>query len=538
MKLSISITIVFLKISPLLFSQNYKLEKLPEDVNSIYDEISPVVSRDGKTLFFTRVGFPDFEKTLILENENFAETLSPSDYQQKLSGLFFQLGSDWGEDCSRSRFNQDVWLAKLGEDFELKNVEHPGFPLNNAFPNSLVCQTPDARTFYVVNQFPENGGLEKGFSVIQKEANGWGNPLPIEIDDFYTITSDVSLTMGFDGQVLILAAERFDSEKMDLYACFRAGENHWTSPKHLGQTINSVARETTPYLSEDNKTLFFSSNRNGKNGNDIFLSRRLDDTWQKWSVPEPLAPPVNSWADDSQPYFNMTTGYLYFTSKRSGGSDIYRLQIAPPQPTEIEISGRIINEKTGETISDVLIGYATISGQKNYSRDESGFYHLTIPKGVRFFLEFKKNGYATKTEEFFVSNVKSLFQENITRDILVMPLEVNSKIDLEPIFFVQSKAAILEKSFSALKKLAEFLKENPNISIRIEGHTDNIGKENELIRLSEDRANALKTFLVKEGVAESRIETLGFGAKFPLNDNSTEELKRLNRRVEIRIIKN
>lgn len=511
------------------------MEKLPEAINSNYDEISPVVSRDGKTLFFTRVGYPEFDKTLILDGENQA---SFPDFDSKLKSIYYQLGGERVFESHQSKFNQDVWTSTADPSGNFKTAEHPDFPLNNAFPNSVVCLTPDPRTLYVVNQFPENGGIERGFSVIQKMSDGtWSSPQPVEIDDFYTITSDVSLTMSLDGNVLILAAERFDSENMDLFVCFRSGENRWTAPQHLGKTINSKFREATPYLSEDNKTLFFSSNRDGNH--DIFLSKRLDETWQNWSFPQPLSEPINSsWADDSQPYFNMSSGFLYFTSKRGGGSDVYRIQIAQPQPTEIAFSGRIINEKTGSTVSGVLIRYATISGQANYSEDENGLYKLTLPKGVRFFVKFQKDGFAAKREEFFLDPAKRSFQEVINRDVLMQPLEVNSKIDLDPVFFVQSKALILEKSFPALKKLADFLKENPNISIRVEGHTDNVGKENELIRLSEDRANALKNFLLKEGIEKKRVETIGFGDKFPLNDNSTEELKKVNRRVEIRIIKN
>jgi Tol biopolymer transport system component len=82
------------------------------------------------------------------------------------------------------------------------------------------------------------------------------------------------------------------------------------------------------------------------------MSKRLDETWKNWSEPVRLTKPVNSIADDSQPYFNMSTGYLYFTSKRDGNSDIFRIQLAPAQPTEITIRGRVLNRKTGRLIPD------------------------------------------------------------------------------------------------------------------------------------------------------------------------------------------
>ena len=77
------------------------------------------------------------------------------------------------------------------------------------------------------------------------------------------------------------------------------------------------------------------------------------------------------------------------------------------------------------------------------------------------------------------------------------------------------------------------LAKNPSTTIRIEGYTDNQGKEDDLIRLSESRAEAVKSFLVSRGIAGSRIDVLGLGPNFPLNDNSTDALRSLNRRVAV-----
>jgi OmpA-OmpF porin, OOP family len=110
-------------------------------------------------------------------------------------------------------------------------------------------------------------------------------------------------------------------------------------------------------------------------------------------------------------------------------------------------------------------------------------------------------------------------------------------IALQPIFFQQSKANILETSFGELRNLAEFLQQNSTVHIVIEGHTDNIGKAEDLIQLSTDRANAVKDFLIEQGIDEQRITTEGLGPKFPLNDNSSDDLRQLNRRVEVRITK-
>lgn len=516
-------------------AQDFVLEKLSPQINSDYDEISPVVSRDGKTLFFTRVGYPEFERTLMVDSSDWHKKRPAAEYYQLLAGAYTQIGGAEVYDPVRSRFNQDVWVASGDSAGQFPRIAHPGFPLNNALPNSIVATLPDPRAFYVINQFPPAGGMERGFSLIRQteDSLGWSAPRPIEIADYYTITSDVSLTMSFDGKILILSAARFDSRDMDLYVCFREGEHRWSAPRHLGNLVNSARRETTPFLSEDNVTLFFASNRGeSSGGSDIFMCKRLDDGWQNWTTPTRLVEPINSSADDGQPYFNMTTGYLYFASRRAGSSDIYRLQIAPPQPTEIEVIGRVLNRKTGRLAPNTTIRYGTPGESENSIRADNGTFRLKIPKGLLFLFSPEKPAFIGQTDSLLLRRDHYYFHEHYL-DLYVEPLEVNSKIRLQAIFFQQSKAIILEESYPELQRLANILSEMPSMKIRIEGHTDNIGKAEDLLRLSEERAQAIRTFLQEKGIAPQRIEVLGHGPKFPINDNSNDELRKLNRRVEI-----
>lgn len=535
-------SIFFLLLSPFCFSQTYNyyvLEKLPSFINSSFDEITPVPSRDGRTLYFTRVGYPEFNRTLFIDSVDMAIKLPPEKYPSTLSDVYSQIAGRYIGTPERSAFNQDIWIAKA-DSFDFLTVEHPGYPLNNALPNSMVTITPDPNAFYVINQFQRNGNMDRGFSLARRtpeDSTGWSFPKPVEIKDYYTITSDVSLTMSFDGKILILSAIRSDSKDMDLYVCFREGENKWGAPQHLGNVINSDRRETTPFLSEDNETLFFSSARSGgSGGNDLYTSRRLDDTWKNWSPPALLFEPMNSKFDESQPYFNMTSGFLYFSSKREGNSDIYRVRIAPPQQMELEVIWRVLNSKTRELIPNARVYYGASGDPHNALLAKDGTFRLKIPKGVKFDLIPEKGGYAGQTEEVVFRRDYYYFREQYL-ELLLDPLAVNAKIELRPIFFQQSKATILEESYPELERLATILSESPALHIRIEGHTDNIGKAEDLYKLSEERANALRDFLIQKGCASSRIETIGHGPKFPINDNNSEELRSRNRRVEVIVTK-
>ncbi len=521
-----------------LLAQNYTVEKLPDFINSPADEITPVLSRDGRTLYFTRVGFPDFDHTIQWDTINWATKLQPEAYRTFLAGIYSEISGMQVLDPVHSSFNQDIWIA-TGDSAAFTAISHPGPPLNNALPNSLVSITPDPNAFYIINQFTKEGDMDRGFSLIRRTTDsvGWTFPVPVEIKDFYTITSDVSLTMSFDGKVLILSAVRFDSRDMDLYVCFKEGDNKWTAPLNLGSTINSIRRETTPFLSEDNTTLYFSSNRGeSSGGNDIFVSKRLDETWQNWTQPERLPEPINSRSDESQPYFNMTSGYLYFTSRRAGNSDIFKAQIAPPQPTELLVKGRILNRKTGELMTGTRIYYGAADNVPNTLSTPDGTFSLKIPRGVVFNLTPEKTGFTGDITNILLRRNYYYFREQYV-ELWLNPLEVNAQIELRPIFFQQSKAIILEESYPELERLAVLLRETPSLQIRVEGHTDNIGREEDLQQLSKDRAVAIRNFLIDKGIDPVRILAVGLGAKYPLNSNESDEQRSKNRRVEVRVAK-
>lgn len=109
-------------------------------------------------------------------------------------------------------------------------------------------------------------------------------------------------------------------------------------------------------------------------------------------------------------------------------------------------------------------------------------------------------------------------------------------IVLHQVLFVQSKTDLVESSFPELEKLLETLRQNPNVVIEIAGHTDNQGEREKNIELSENRAKKIKSYLTENGIADKRIRCVGYGPDKPLNKNRNESERKLNRRVEFRIL--
>lgn len=542
MKILVSTLSVYLLCSLSLLGQKFAVDKLENGINSEYDEISPVIDIHGKTLYFTRVGYPDFNKSLVEEGEDLSETLEERKYRSYLQSVYSEIARRSVYDPERSDFNQDIWIAETVED-TFDHIIHPSYPLNNALPNSVCAITPSANELVVINKFNKEGGMSKGFSLVRKQADDtWSFPEPIEIEGFYNLGSDVSMMISNDGSIMVLALQRGDSYgESDLYVSFKKGERLWSKPKNLGYQVNTVYRESTPFLSDDNKILFFASNRKGpRTGMDLYMIERKDDTWENWKRPRRFIKPINSAFDDSQPFFNSATGYLYFTSKRDGSSDIFRARISPPNPPGVLVKGRIFNAKTNRIVSGKVLSGPQGLDYKNIYVSDDGHYEVMVPKGKVFTLEANKLGFSGKEEQVFFKQSNVYFKP-YHLDLYVNPTEliVGEKIELEKIYFAQSKAVVLEKSFPALNQLAGILKENKNLRIKIAGHTDNQGEEDLLQELSQDRAKSIKAYLVgKHDIIDTRIETIGYGASRPVNDNSNDELRKQNRRVEIEIISN
>ena len=527
---------IFFQAVSLGQSQKYILEKLGPFINSSdYHEISPVISLDGSTMFFTRVGHPDFVKTLVEKGEDLSQIWDAPKFNAYLSNIFTRIGGLSILDPVKSSFNQDIYISK-NDGTSFSSVAHPGYPLNNAMPNSVAAITPFDNELIVINQFQIEGGMKKGFSLVRKKTDGtWSFPEPIGIENYYNSGADVSLAISSNGRVLILSMQRYDSRgETDLYVSFKTGTTQWSEPQHMGSMLNTNTRETTPFISDDLKRIFFASNRLGNS--DIYMSERKDNTWKNWSPPRRLVTPINSTADDSQPFFNSSTGYLYFTSKRDGTSDIFRVKIAPAVPHFITVKGKIINTKTNRPIdAKIIAGFAADKDYRNVHISDDGTFEVAVPKGVDFSLFAEKPGYTTKEEIIHFRKDYVYFKDH-ELNLSITPIEAGEKLVLDPIYFERSTDRVLKKSYAVLNDLGKFLSDNYNVTIRIAGHTDNQGDEALLQKLSEDRAKAIKAYLVgKMNINPVRIEIIGYGAGQPITNNTSEKQRRKNRRVEVEI---
>lgn len=544
-------------------------EKLPSCINSdAYDETSPVLSKNGDRLFFTRTADPGFEPSLVNEDGQVTSNKQDALYMDRLVNIYSEIAGQAVIDPSASVFNQDIWFAPVTAD-TIGEAIHPGYPLNNALPNSLVSVGMAPDEYVILNQFYKDGSMTAGFSRVSIGADeSYALPKPMHIYEFHLTGSDVDLTMTPDGYVLVISMKRSDSKGMkDLYVSFYVRDNVWSAPMHMGSVLNTTLQESSPHISPDKRYLYFSSDRpGGVGGQDLYVSERLNYSWLKWSEPTLVEGLVNTPYDESQPYFDKDATYLYFTSRKDGSSDIFRqLQAAAPKLKKpLFVRGKILDSSTGLPVhSELLWGQHSSDEFMEYFNTYTGEFEVSLTEYEPYKFQPRKVNHSSQrilvdprgmesqgidTFDLILyvdrkGNMQSNLPEPEKRNSRHHPSDKSGEsfstetITFYDINFVKGKSTILVKSRSALKYIYDRLTAQPTMEILIEGHTDNVGDEAALLDLSLQRAEAIKRYLFHKGISEERMQVAGRGATRALFHNNTESGREKNRRVEITMIK-
>ena len=480
--------------------------------NTKYTEVRPMLSADGKLLYFARQNSPD----------NVG-------------------GRDDG---------QDVWVCRLKDEKtqEWADAKNLGKPVNQAGPNGVASVSADGNSLLLINKYQPNGTVTpEGASVsTRNKAGGWSFPKPINILDWYNKDKDqVDFYMANSGKTLLIAAEREGTAGgLDLYVSFLQQFGIWSKPLNIGKSVNTKGSEFAPFLASDDKTLYFASDgRGGYGKTDIFMTRRLDSTWTSWSTPKNLGANINS--KDRDEYYTVSAQgkYAYLVSDRTGvekSRDIYRIQLEPefrPEPV-ILVTGRVLDQNTQKPVAARVRYESLVTGEElgtAVTNPEDGTYTIVLPAGITYgymaeaenYLAVEENLDATQINEYTIKQ----------QDLYMVPFEVGQTIKLNNIFFEQSRHFLQKASYLELGRLAKLLKDYPTVEIILEGHTDGVGDAKLNLQLSVDRVNEVKRYLTTKGIGKNRIATMGYGGTRPVASNAEEETRKLNRRVEFKITK-
>lgn len=485
-------------------------ENMGIEINSSYSEIAPIISPDGKTIYVARAGHP----------------------------------SNYGKDKSM----YDIWYSELDENGDWSTLKNIGKPLNNEGDNLIIAVTADNNTLLLEGLYKSDGSYisDQGISISTKLENGeWSVPTKVTIQNYYNNNEYESFCPTSDRTVLVMSVERNDTKGVkDLYVSFLQDDGTYSEPKNIGNTINTYSNDGTPFIAADNKTLYFYSyGHPGYGSADIFVTKRLDDTWTNWSEPLNLGTLVNSDAWDTYFSISASSNYAYLVSSKNsyGNEDIFKIKLKEDEllpEVVVLIHGYVYDNKTNKPLkanilydnvnTGISVGTAT-------SNPSTGEYTIVLPIGESFEYFAEKTNYFPISETIDLSTY-TVYTE-IEQNLYLSPLEVGETVVLNNILFKAGTDLFLEESYTELKRLLLLLETNENIKIELHGHTENRGNKEQLYELSENRAEAVKDYLIENDIDEERIlEVIGFGPDKPIESNDNEAGRKKNRRVEFKIV--
>ena len=486
-------------------TQKIKRQHLGSEVNTKAPELGPFISADGKQLYFNRRDYYD----------------NPNAHNE----------------CD------DIWYSEIQPDSSWGKAQKFGLPINDEMNNDIIAVSPDNNTLFMADKSCDPTSQIK-FWVSHRTTTGWSAPTSMNVANGYNLDKYSEATLSVDGKTIIIAIRRNDTEgETDMYVCFLGPDSVWSEPKNLGKKINTLGQDFAPFLAADNVTLYYSTDGlAGYGSEDVFISRRLDDTWTNWSDPENLGPNINSSSWDAYYSVNASGTYAFVNSTEvdSTREDIFQIKLTSNKPKPVVVvEGKVLDGKTKLPLA-AMITYELLPDGKEAglarSNPATGEYRIILPYGKTYGYHAEAKGYIPVNENFDLQEEKEYVE--ITKDLLLIPIEVGQTIKLNNVFFVQSKAEMLPSSYPELDRLVGIMKSNPSMEIELRGYTDNNGDPKKNIELSQQRVTVVKNYLISRGIPAKNVEGKGFGGANPIADNSKEETRKLNRRVEFVILKN
>ena len=494
-------------------------------INTESAEYFPTITLDGKTLLFTR--------------------------RVQDSRLTNQIKKQ--EDFYISHLNENnIWQKSIPMPLNINTIKNEGAPSISGDGRSLVfVACPDISGKYYGANRTGKGSCDLFFS--KKIGNKWSDPINLP-GSVNTPSWETQPSLSSDGKTMYFIRRiGKDKKNSDIFVSHLNENEEWSKPEHLPNYINTPEKEESVLIHPDGKTLYFASRGHvGMGGSDLFVCRLDDDN--KWSKPENLGYPINTKFDENSILVSADGNIAFFASNREGGYgdlDIYYFKTPQnSKPTKtLYFKGFVYDINTNKPITGKfeLIDLKTEKVVFSSEADSlTGQFIISLPVNHEYALSVSYDGYALFSQNFNMN--QSLNLQSIHMNIPLTPIKSSDSkpIVLTNVFFDINESTLRKESYIELDKLILFLDKNRSIKIQINGHTDSRGDKNKNIILSQNRAIAVKDYLVMNGIDQNRLIAKGFGSLKPVyNDDEIEKMKfenrekahQANRRTEYKIIK-
>ena len=457
-------------------------------IKKILEVDSSLIKQVLTTLIKAELGCGHFDQAIEQLEKSFRRSqIDSKNYEYYKSGIQF------AKAASQKNISNNLSIKNLGSNINSTASEY--FPSISSSDSMMI-----------ITRRIGNGQNEDFFGSIKFQSN-WQVARPLE-GKINTAFNEGGQKISPDGKWMVFTGcnypEGFGS--CDIYIAENINGT-WSERKNMGTPVNTEYWESAPCLSPDKSSIYFSSNRpGGYGGMDIYVAY-LNDKGD-WGAPQNLGPSINTSGDELFPFIHFDNTTLYFTSngwKSIGGSDIY------------------VSKKIGNNFhTPVNLGFPI-----NTIDNESGLVVNAAGKIAYF-----------SSDRFGGEGGMDIYEFSLPTEVQAFPIKKTEAIVLKDILFKTAKWNLEPSSFESLNAVITFLTSNPSIRIQINGHTDNIGKEDANLQLSTMRAKSVVDYFKQNGIAENRLDYKGFGSTQPIGDNLTEEGRAKNRRTEMLILSN
>jgi outer membrane protein OmpA-like peptidoglycan-associated protein len=518
-----------------------KIINMGSTINTKFPEFAPVISADESVLIFTSR----------------------------------REGSTGGGIDEFGEYYEDIYWTEKQSNGDWGPVKNIGKSINTDGHDASIGLSADGKELFTYDGKGGKGDFK--YCKLKKDST-WSKPYPLEgVNSKY---GETSICISPDGSTIFFTSDRPGGQgQLDIYRSTLLKNGQWSKPENLGSTINTEENEDAVFLDFDGKTLYFSSQAHkGMGEYDIFKSV-YDSSSNKWSQPENLGFPINT--ADNDIYFVLSGDgkHGYYASIREDGygeKDLYMIQMPPrhdyehlvakmekmlkkeivkeevkpvekveEKPIEVKkgsivLQGVVMDVNSKEPLA-ARVQLLDLKGKvlKEVNCGEDGFYSFEVSfesqKKISVTAQMPSYGMATSTVA-----IPTLGTDNveIKRDLSLVKLEVGTKFVLRNIYYDYDKAVLRPESVNELGKILKILNENPTMVVRIGSHTDNWGTNDYNIDLSQRRAQAVVSWLVRHGINHSRLQSKGYGEEEPIASNDDEaEGRELNRRTEFEVIR-
>jgi hypothetical protein len=437
---------------------------------------------------------------------------------------------------------EDLWYS-INYDGFWDEAQPFGNPVNTSCNEGSACISRDGKTMYfsrckVAGYQYDCADILGNCDLYETHLTDdsvWSNP--VNLGHHVNSTSwDSQPSLSHSEDTLYFASDRLGGFGLsDIYFTYKKSDGSWAVPENMGPTINTRANEVSPFYHPQHHVFYFSSNGHLLNfGNyDIFKSHKFG---KHWDEPKNIGPLVNG--KGSEYYFTIDaeSKNLFYAKAEENDKNLDLFSFPLPMEAQplayTQIKGSLVDSVTGTPFKGIVSVIDLDNGIEVAPKylKEDGSYEFDLIKENNYLLVIQGDDFFRIEERFFLKGDTSM-------DLKTPSINYN-RWKFASLEFENGSAKILPEMHTDLDKLFNFLVDHPTMDLKISGHTDKEGNAESNLKLSQQRAESIKNYIVENGqIDPARINAKGYGSQRPIVEEYTEADKRINRRVEFELIR-